>query len=90
MRVLCFRACLWYIHTLRRLDHVSHLETSVKGASLTDYTRTQLLSFECYDCVLLRISNLIFRALVCSLLFSDVLVNGRLLCFIFGRPSTSD
>jgi hypothetical protein len=28
-----------------RLDHVSHLETSVMGASLADYARIQLLSF---------------------------------------------
>jgi hypothetical protein len=51
--------------------------------------RTQLLSFECYDCVLPRTSKLIFRALVCTLPFSDVFVNGRLLCFIFGQTSTS-
>jgi hypothetical protein len=43
----------------------------------------------CYDCVLLRIFNLVFRALVCSLLFSDAFANGGLLCFIFGRTSTS-
>jgi hypothetical protein len=26
---MAFRACLRYIHPLRRLDYVSHLETSV-------------------------------------------------------------
>jgi hypothetical protein len=40
-----FRACLRYIHSLRRLDHVFYLETSVIGASLADYARIQLLSF---------------------------------------------
>jgi hypothetical protein len=44
---------------------------------------------ECYDCVLLGIFNLVFRALVCSLLFSDASLNGGLLCFVFGRTSTS-
>jgi hypothetical protein len=39
---MALRACLRYIHSLRRLDHVSHLE--VMGASLTDYARIQLLS----------------------------------------------
>jgi hypothetical protein len=41
---MAFRACLClrYIHSLRRLDH---LETSVMGASLADYSRIQLLSF---------------------------------------------
>jgi hypothetical protein len=38
------RACLRYIHSLRKLDHVFHLETSVMGASLADYPRIQLLS----------------------------------------------
>jgi hypothetical protein len=42
---MAFRACLRYIHSLRRLDHVSHLETSVMGASFADYARIQLLSF---------------------------------------------
>jgi hypothetical protein len=39
----------------------------------------------CYDCVLLRIFNLVFKALVYSLLFSDAFANGELLYFIFGR-----
>jgi hypothetical protein len=34
---MAFRACLRYIHTLMRLGHVSHLETSIMGASLADY-----------------------------------------------------
>jgi hypothetical protein len=34
-----------YIHSLRWLDHVSHLETSVMGALLADYSRIKLLSF---------------------------------------------
>jgi hypothetical protein len=42
---VAFRACLWYIHSLRRLDHVSHLETGVMGASLADYSRVQILPF---------------------------------------------
>jgi hypothetical protein len=42
---MAFRACLRYIHSLRRLDHVSHLETSVMGASLADNARILLLSF---------------------------------------------
>jgi hypothetical protein len=66
-------------------DHLFHLETSAIGALLADYARTQFLSFECYDCVLQRISNFIFTALVCSPLFSDVFANDRLLCFIFRR-----
>jgi hypothetical protein len=37
--------CLRYIHSLMRLDHVSHLETSVMGALLAYYSRIQLLSF---------------------------------------------
>jgi hypothetical protein len=49
MRVLCMLVQM--LHrllepvSLRRLDHVSHLETSVMGASLTEYARFQLLSF---------------------------------------------
>jgi hypothetical protein len=31
---MAFRACLRYIYFLRRLDHVSHLETNVMGALL--------------------------------------------------------
>jgi hypothetical protein len=31
---MAFRACLRYIHSLRRLGHVFYLETSVMGASL--------------------------------------------------------
>jgi hypothetical protein len=42
---MAFRACLRYIHILRRLDHESHLETSDMGALLADYTRIQQLSF---------------------------------------------
>jgi uncharacterized membrane protein len=34
-----------YINSLSRLDHVSHFETSVIGASLADYARTQMVSF---------------------------------------------
>jgi hypothetical protein len=40
-----FRDCLRYIHSLRRLDHASHLATSVMDASLADYARIQLLLF---------------------------------------------
>jgi hypothetical protein len=42
---MAFRACLRYINSQRRLDHVSHMETGVMGASLADYARIQLLSF---------------------------------------------
>jgi hypothetical protein len=42
---MTFRACLRYIHSLRRLDHVSHLQTSVMSALLADYARIQILSF---------------------------------------------
>jgi uncharacterized membrane protein len=42
---MAFRACLRYIYSLRRLDHVSHLEISVMGTFLTDNARIQLLSF---------------------------------------------
>jgi hypothetical protein len=42
---VAFRACLQYVHSLRGLDHVSHLKTSVMGAALADYSRIQLLSF---------------------------------------------
>jgi hypothetical protein len=41
---MAFRACLRYIHSLRRLDHVSRLAPSLMGASLADYARIQLLS----------------------------------------------
>jgi hypothetical protein len=36
--IVAIRTCLRYIHFLRRLDHVSHLETSVMGALLADYS----------------------------------------------------
>jgi hypothetical protein len=42
---MAFRACLRYIHSMRRLDHVSHLETAVMGHSLADHAKIQLLSF---------------------------------------------
>jgi hypothetical protein len=42
---MAFRVCLRYIHSLRRLDHVSHLETSVMVASLAGYAKIQLFSF---------------------------------------------
>jgi hypothetical protein len=63
---MAFRACLPYIHSLRKLDHVSHLETSVMGASVADYTRIELLSFlykvlhawhSCYLFSLLRFAS---------------------------------
>jgi hypothetical protein len=40
-----FKACLRYIHMRRRLDHVSHLESTVTGTLLVDNARIQLLSF---------------------------------------------
>jgi hypothetical protein len=36
---MAFRSCLRYIHSLRRLDHVSYLETSVLSALLADDDR---------------------------------------------------
>jgi hypothetical protein len=39
---MAFRASLQYIHSLKRFDHVSHLETSVIGASLANYAMIQL------------------------------------------------
>jgi hypothetical protein len=43
---MAFRACLRYINSLRRFDHVSHFETSVMDASLADYNaRIQVFSF---------------------------------------------
>jgi hypothetical protein len=39
------KACLRYIHMRRRLDHVSHLESTVTGILLVDNARIQLLSF---------------------------------------------
>jgi hypothetical protein len=44
---LAFRACLRYINSLRRFNHVSHFETSVMGASLVDYARMQVFLFLC-------------------------------------------
>jgi hypothetical protein len=41
---VAFRACLRYIHFLRRLDHVYHLKTSVRDPPLADYASIQLLS----------------------------------------------
>jgi hypothetical protein len=41
---VAFRACLRYIHFLRRLDHLYHLKTSVMDNSLADYASIQLLS----------------------------------------------
>jgi hypothetical protein len=43
---VAFKACLRYIHMKRRLDNVSHLESTVTGTSLVDYSRIQLLSFQ--------------------------------------------
>jgi hypothetical protein len=42
---IAFKACLRYIHLRRRLDHVSHLESTVTGTLLVDNARIQLLSF---------------------------------------------
>jgi hypothetical protein len=42
---VAFKACLRYIHMKKRLDHVSHLETTVTGTLLVDNARIQLLSF---------------------------------------------
>jgi hypothetical protein len=36
---------LRYIHIRRRLDHVSHLESTVTGTLLVDNARIQFLSF---------------------------------------------
>jgi hypothetical protein len=42
---VAFKTCLRYIHMRRRLDHVSHLESTVTGTLLVDNARVQLLSF---------------------------------------------
>jgi hypothetical protein len=45
---LCHLLCLTLdlrVLLMKRLDHVSHLESSVMGASLADYARIQFLSF---------------------------------------------
>jgi hypothetical protein len=43
---VAFKACLRYIHMRRRLDNVSHLESTVTGTLLVDdNNRIQLLSF---------------------------------------------
>jgi hypothetical protein len=42
---IAIRACLQYIHSLKRLDYVSHFETIDMSASLADYARIQLFSF---------------------------------------------
>jgi hypothetical protein len=42
---IAFKACLRYIHMRRRVDHVSHLESTVTGTLLNDNARIQLLSF---------------------------------------------
>jgi hypothetical protein len=39
---VAFKACLRYIHMKRRLDHVSHLESTVTGSLLVDSARIQL------------------------------------------------
>jgi hypothetical protein len=49
---MAFRACLRYIHSLRRLDRVSYLETSVMGALLADYASIRALCFRYF--VLIR------------------------------------
>jgi hypothetical protein len=66
---IAFRACLWYIHSLRRLDHVSYFETSVEGASLANYARIQLLSF-LYK--VLHVQHLCY----CLFVFAILLVRG--------------
>jgi hypothetical protein len=43
--MVAFKACLRYKHMKRRLDHVSHLESTVTGTLLVDNARIQLLSF---------------------------------------------
>jgi hypothetical protein len=42
---VAFKACLRYINMRSRLDHVSHLESTVTGTLLVDNARIQLLSF---------------------------------------------
>jgi hypothetical protein len=42
---IAFKACLRYIHMKRRLDHVSHLESTVTGTVLVDNASIQLLLF---------------------------------------------
>jgi hypothetical protein len=42
---VAFKACLRYIHMRRRLDHVSHLESTVTGTLLVENAKIQPLSF---------------------------------------------
>jgi hypothetical protein len=44
-RRVAFKACLRYINMKRRLDHVSHLESTVMGILLVGNSRIRLLSF---------------------------------------------
>jgi hypothetical protein len=46
---VAFRACLRYIHLLRRLEHVFHLKTSVMGASLAGI---RAICFHYFVCVI--------------------------------------
>jgi hypothetical protein len=94
---VALRACLRYIHSLRRLDHaisfyfVRAYEEFGSPRSLAMSQSFVVLGCRlficfcgthlvvgCYDCVLLRIFNLVFRALACSPLFSDAFANGGL------------
>jgi hypothetical protein len=78
-----------------RASIASFVSRMIRGVQSYLFVLTHVFCFcgthhivECYACVLLRIFNLVFRALVCSLIFSDAFANGGLLCFIFSRPST--
>jgi hypothetical protein len=45
---IAFEACLGYIHIRRRLDHFSHLESTVTGTLWVDNVKIQLLSFSSF------------------------------------------
>lgn len=42
---LCFNACLRFIHSIRKFDHISHVSDSIFGCSLWDYYNYRTLIF---------------------------------------------
>lgn len=42
---LCFNACLRFIHSIRKFDHISHVADSIFGCSLWDYYNYRTLIF---------------------------------------------
>jgi hypothetical protein len=56
---IAFKTCLRYIQMRRRLDHVSHLESTVTGTLLVDNARIQILTF-LYKILHVRHSSYLF------------------------------